>query len=75
MAVDGEMVDYWMANAHVKIFNYTGQPALVLPYTHSQDGLPIGIQLASKRWGESRLLAIARAIAEVTGGFQRPPGY
>ena len=75
LAVDGQMVDYWMANAHVKIFNYTGQPAIVLPYTHSHDGLPIGVQLAGKRWGESRLLAIARAISEVTGPFQRPPGF
>ena len=31
--------------------------------------------LASKRWGEARLLAIAKALTEVTGPFQRPPGY
>jgi amidase len=37
--------------------------------------LPIGIQLVGKRWTESRLLAVAGAIADVIGRFQRPPGY
>jgi len=40
-----------------------------------RDGLPIGIQMVGKRWDESRLLAMAKALSEVTGAFQRPPGY
>lgn len=73
--VDGREVDYWLVNAHTTIFNYTGHPAVVLPYTRDRDGLPVGIQVVGKRWDESRLLAIATALAEGTGGFQRPPGY
>jgi amidase len=57
------------------LFNYTGHPAVVLPYKLDRDGLPIGVQLVGKRWDESRLLAIAQALSEVTGEFQRPPGY
>ncbi len=75
LTVDGHEVPYWLANAHCKVFNYTGQPAIVLPCARGSDGLPIGVQLAGRRWGESRLLAIARAIAAVTGPFQRPPGF
>jgi amidase len=30
--------------------------------------------LVGKRWNESRLLAIAQALAPVTGDFRRPPG-
>ena len=73
--VDGQEVSYWMVSAHSTVFNYTGHPAVVLPYQLDHDGLPIGIQLVGKRWDESRLLAIARALSEVTGTFQRPPGY
>jgi len=71
--VDGEKVQYSMIGAHTTLFNYTGQPALVLPCARDADGLPIGLQLVTKRWNESRLLAIARSIARVTEGFQRPP--
>jgi amidase len=73
--VDGEEVAYWNVSAHGALFNYTGHPAVVLPYTLDRAGLPIGIQLVGKRWGESRLLAVADALATITGGFRRPPGY
>jgi amidase len=48
---------------------------VVVPYTLDRAGLPIGIQLVGKRWSEFRLLAMTEAVATVTGGFQRPPGY
>ena len=73
--VDGQEVIYWMISAHGTLFNYTGHPAIVLPYKLDRDGLPIGIQMVGKRWDESRLLAMAKALSEVTGAFQRPPGY
>jgi len=75
LQVDGQKVEYWMVSAHCTLFNYTGHPAVVLPYKLDGDGLPIGVQMVGKRWDESRLLAIAKAISEVTGKFQRPPGY
>ncbi len=73
--VDGQEVAYWMVSAHGTLFNYTGHPAVVLPYKLDRDGLPIGVQMVGKRWDESRLLAMAKALSEVTGAFQRPPGY
>jgi amidase len=73
--VDGQEVIYWMVSAHGTVFNFTGHPAVVLPYKLDRDGLPIGIQVVGKRWDESRLLAMAKALSEVTGAFQRPPGY
>jgi amidase len=75
LRVDRQEVSYWTVSAHGALFNYTGHPAVVLPYTLDRAGLPIGIQLVGKRWNESRLLAMAEAIAEVTGAFQRRPGY
>src|SRR6266852_5922538 len=73
--VDGRQVIYWMVSAHSTVFNYTGHPAVVLPYKLDRDGLPMGVQIVGKRWSEARLLAMAKALSEVTGAFQRPPGY
>jgi amidase len=75
LSVDGQEVSYWMVSLHSTVFNYTGHPAVVLPYTLDRAGLPIGVQIVGKRWDESRLLAIAKAVSEVTGAFRRPPGY
>jgi len=75
LPVNGQEVEYGMVAAHGVVFNYTGHPAVVMPYTRDRDGLPIGVQIVGRRWGEARLLAIAKVVSEVTGGFQRPPGY
>jgi amidase len=73
--VDDQEVIYWAVSGHGTLFNYTGHPAVVLPYKLDRDGLPIGVQLVGKRWNEAHLLAMAKALSEVTGAFQRPPGY
>jgi amidase len=75
LRVDDREVIYWAVSGHSTLFNYTGNPAVVLPNRLDHDGLPLGIQLVGKRWDEARLLAMAQALSEVTGPFQRPPGY
>lgn len=42
-------------------FNLTGLPAISIPCGRDGDGLPIGLQLVSRRWGEALLLRAARA--------------
>ena len=73
--VDGVPVRYWEILSHCCPFNLTGQPAVVMPAGVDRRGLPIGVQLVGQRWGDERLLAIAGAISEVAGGFQRPPDF
>src|SRR5579859_383551 len=74
--VDDGDVPYWTGLwGHCAPFNLTGHPAVVLPLTRSADGLPIGIQLVGKLWGEIKLLAIARKLAEFIGPIPHPPGY
>jgi len=75
LRVDDQEVIYWAVSGHGTLFNYTGHPAVVLPYKLDRDGLPLGIQLVGKRWNEAHLLAMAKVLSEVTGPFQRPPGY
>jgi amidase len=75
LRVDGQDVSYWYVSGHGALFNYTGHPAIVVPYGQDADGLPIGIQVIGKRWDESRLLGVARALTAVTGGFRRPKNH
>jgi amidase len=73
--VDRKKQSYRMLPAHGAVFNYSSHPAVSMPCGQDSDGLPIGLQLVGKRWSESRLLGIARAMMPLTGGFRRPPGY
>lgn len=75
LLVDGKPFDYHLVSAHACLFNYTGHPALVMPYGLDERNLPIGVQLVARRWSEARLLAVAAAISKRIGGFRRPPGY
>jgi amidase len=75
LLVDGKPFDYQLVSAHTCLFNFTGHPALVMPYRLDDRGLPVGVQLVGPRWGEAGLLAIAAAISQRVGGFRRPPGY
>ncbi len=75
LQVDGQALLYWQVSAHTTLFNYTGHPAVVLPYAQDRDGLPIGVQVVAKRWDDARLLGVAQAISAVSGPFRRPPGY
>ena len=40
-------------------FNVTGQPAISLPLHRTQDGVPVGVQLAGPAGSEARLLSLA----------------
>lgn len=53
----------------------SGCPMVVIPAGTDRNGVPFGLQVTGPRWSDERLLAIAEAIAAVTGGFQPPPGF
>jgi amidase len=40
LRVDGHDEDYWMVSGHSTLFNYSGHPAVVLPYRLDRDGVP-----------------------------------
>lgn len=74
--VDEKKVPYFLAGtAYTCPFNLTGHPVVVLPLARSKEGLPIGVQVVGRRWGEAALLALARKLALITGPFKPPPGY
>jgi amidase len=53
----------------------SGCPMVVVPAGVDGRGLSFGVQVLGRRWDDERLLAVAESIANVTGGFSRPPGY
>ena len=73
-AVDGMTVEYWSVETYVQPFNFIGAPAISLPAGHDDDGLPIAVQVVGRRWGDDRLLAIAKTIEPIAGGFRPPTG-
>jgi amidase len=75
LTVDGRPETYWAVSGHGALFNYSGHPAVVVPHSLDAEGLPIGIQVVGRRWDESRLLGMARALTAITGEVRRPTGY
>ena len=60
--------------AYTSAFNLTGLPAMSLPCGFDRSGLPIGLQLVGRPWGEARLLRVARAYERATSWSERRPG-
>lgn len=52
-----------------RMFNLTGNPALVLPCGRTQNGLPIGLQIVGPHWQEDKIILIARSYEEARGEF------
>jgi len=55
------------------IFSLTGVPAMSVPMGFDSMGLPLGLQMAARQFGEARLFRIAHAYQQVTGWHKRRP--
>jgi aspartyl-tRNA(Asn)/glutamyl-tRNA(Gln) amidotransferase subunit A len=53
-------------------FNYLGLPVLTMPMGLDPNGMPAGVQLVGRPFGEARLIAVAHALAADTGWRPRP---
>lgn len=54
-------------------FNLTGLPAISLPCGFTSQGMPVGMQLVTRSWGEAALLKAAYAYDQATGWTERSP--
>jgi aspartyl-tRNA(Asn)/glutamyl-tRNA(Gln) amidotransferase subunit A len=72
--IGGRMEDIRMASTRlVRGFNALGLPALSMPAGFTRGGLPIGMQLVGRPFGEKELLRIAAALEDATGHVARRP--
>ena len=57
-------------------FNATGTPTVTLPCGYTDDGRPVGFQLAGAHGSEALLLRVAHAYQQATNWhLRRPPGH
>lgn len=76
LMIDGVAHPYFFAGTSYNyLANFTGQPSIVLPCGFSREGLPIGLQLTGKRWGEAKLLGVAKALERLLPPCPVPPNY
>jgi aspartyl-tRNA(Asn)/glutamyl-tRNA(Gln) amidotransferase subunit A len=54
-------------------FNLTGLPALSLPCGFTQSGLPIGLQIVSRAWGDAKALNAGYAFEQATEWHEKFP--
>jgi aspartyl-tRNA(Asn)/glutamyl-tRNA(Gln) amidotransferase subunit A len=53
--------------------NIAGLPALAIPAGLNEERLPVGVQLVGPQGSETRLIALARRLEPVLGGYTPPP--
>ena len=71
--IDEQTVNYLDAWSYTEWFNLLGNPAAVVPVSHSREGLPIGVQIVGRPWEEEQVLAVAAAMEAQCGAWKVPP--
>jgi Asp-tRNA(Asn)/Glu-tRNA(Gln) amidotransferase A subunit family amidase len=71
--IEGKTVHYLDAWSYAEFFNLLGNPAAVVPVSHSLEGLPIGVQIVGRPWEEEQVLSVAAALEKQCGAWKRPP--
>ncbi len=71
--VEGKTVKYLDAWSYCEWFSLLGFPAAVVPMGHSDEGLPIGVQIVGRPWQEEVVLTVAAELEAERGRWQAPP--
>jgi Asp-tRNA(Asn)/Glu-tRNA(Gln) amidotransferase A subunit family amidase len=71
--VEGKTVKYLDAWSYCEWFNLLGFPAAVVPMGHSEEGLPVGVQIVGRPWQEEVVLAVAAKLEKERGPWTAPP--
>jgi Asp-tRNA(Asn)/Glu-tRNA(Gln) amidotransferase A subunit family amidase len=71
--IDDRTVEYLDAWSYTEWFNLLGNPAAVVPVSHSAEGLPIGVQIVGRPWEEEQVLTVAATLERECGAWKIPP--
>jgi aspartyl-tRNA(Asn)/glutamyl-tRNA(Gln) amidotransferase subunit A len=70
---DPKQVEYTYARQARAPFNLTGSPALAVPTGFSAGGLPLGMQVVGRPFGEATIYRVAQAYEAAAGWTKRQP--
>jgi aspartyl-tRNA(Asn)/glutamyl-tRNA(Gln) amidotransferase subunit A len=70
---DYRSVSFWQKPSLLTAWNVTGQPVLQLPNGFGQNGLPLGMQIVGRPFGEEAILRIGHAYERATTWHTRRP--
>ncbi|HEY3704384.1 MAG TPA: amidase [Terracidiphilus sp.] len=69
--VEGQRVEYLDAWRYTQWFNAMAAPAAIVPVGKSKEGLPIGVQIASRPFDDEVVLGVA-AVLDAAFGYRAP---
>src|SRR5204863_7085088 len=70
---DYRSVSFWQKPSLLTAWNVTGQPVLALPNGFGRNGLPLGMQIIGRPFGEATILKIGHAYERATEWHTRRP--
>ena len=70
---DYRSVSFWQKPSLLTAWNVTGQPVLALPNGFGRNGLPLGMQIVGRPFGEPTILHIGHAYERATAWRARHP--
>jgi aspartyl-tRNA(Asn)/glutamyl-tRNA(Gln) amidotransferase subunit A len=70
---DYRSVSFWQRPSLLTAWNVTGQPVLALPNGFGANGLPLGMQILGRPFGETTILKIGHAYEHATEWHTRRP--
>ncbi len=70
---DYRSVSFWQKPSLLTAWNVTGQPVLALPNGFGRQGLPLGMQILGRPFGEATILRIGHAFEQATEWHTRRP--
>jgi aspartyl-tRNA(Asn)/glutamyl-tRNA(Gln) amidotransferase subunit A len=73
LLADYRSVGFWQKPSLLTAWNVTGQPVLALPNGFGRNGLPLGLQVIGRPFGETTILRIGQAYERATEWHTRRP--
>src|SRR5216684_3943054 len=70
---DYRSVSFWQKPSLLTAWNVTGQPVLALPNGFGRNGLPLGMQILGRPFGEMTILRVGHAYEQATEWHRRRP--
>ena len=72
LVVEDESVSVFRACSYAQTFNVFDLPSVVVRAGQTAEGLPLGVQIIGKPFGEHMILSVATIVEAALGGWQPP---